>query len=457
MKRKALIFIGAIYVVLTVMFLLGSAPQKKSGDSAVSIALTGDSIITRRLVPYKESEYLQMIDLLRSADAAFTNFEMLLHDYEPYPAAESGGVWMRGDPVLAKDLAWAGFDLVSIANNHSGDYGIEGIRLTSKHLNEAGLIHAGTGENLAQAREARYLETAKARISLIALSSSFPAHSMAGRARPDIHGRPGVSFLRHSRVNVVLPEQIAQLRKILSDLGQATPASADRITFMGNTFVSGAKVETKTEPVKQDVEELAASVRDARKQSHYVIVSIHSHESNLKRELPAEFLINFARAMIDAGADIFVGHGPHVLRGVEIYKGKPILYSLGDFMFQNETLLRMASGNYEQFNLGPDARVSDFNDARYDFDRRSFPVDAPIWESVIAVPEFQSGKLVAMKFHPIGLGFGLPRPDRGRPTLADAQLGRKIIEGLAALSAPFGTKIEYRDGIGQLDISKSSQ
>ena len=59
--------------------------------------------------------------------------------------------------------------------------------------------------------------------------------------------------------------------------------------------------------------------------------------------------------MVDAGADMFVGHGPHVLRGVEIYKGKPILYSLGDFIFQNETLLRLPSENYETYDLGATA------------------------------------------------------------------------------------------------------
>jgi hypothetical protein len=83
--------------------------------------------------------------------------------------------------------------------------------------------------------------------------------------------------------------------------------------------------------------------------------------------------------MVDAGADLFVGHGPHVLRGIEMYKGKPIMYSLGDFIFQNETLLRLPSENYEPYNLGPTAHVNDFNDARYDFDKSGFPSDPPIW------------------------------------------------------------------------------
>src|SRR4029077_12341797 len=140
------------------------------------------------------------------------------------------------------------------------------------------------------------------RIALIALSSTFSTQSMAGRARPDTQGRPGVSFLRHSTVQVVLPEQLEQLRKISSDLGRGSPNNSNRLNFMGQTFVAGPKPETRTEPVKQDVDEIAASVRDARKQAHYVIVSIHAHESGTTREIPAQFLVSFAHSMIDAGA-----------------------------------------------------------------------------------------------------------------------------------------------------------
>ena len=86
-----------------------------------SMALTGDAIITRKLSVYNEPPFLEMIKLIRSADVAFTNFEMLLHDYEPYPMHKSGGTYMRAEPSMAKELIWAGFDIVSTANNHTGD------------------------------------------------------------------------------------------------------------------------------------------------------------------------------------------------------------------------------------------------------------------------------------------------------------------------------------------------
>ena len=91
-----------------------SLAQHLTADEEFTMALTGDSIITRRLSVYEEPEFLQMIELLRTADMAFTNLEMVFHNYEPYPMAESGGTWMRADPALAKDLSWAGIGIVKL-------------------------------------------------------------------------------------------------------------------------------------------------------------------------------------------------------------------------------------------------------------------------------------------------------------------------------------------------------
>src|SRR5262245_29000410 len=80
-----------------------------TSEQDFTLALTGDSIITRPLALYHEPEFLKLIEIIRGADAAFTNLEMLFHDYESYPMHESGGTWMRADPRLVKDLVWAGF------------------------------------------------------------------------------------------------------------------------------------------------------------------------------------------------------------------------------------------------------------------------------------------------------------------------------------------------------------
>jgi Bacterial capsule synthesis protein PGA_cap len=160
--------------------------------------------------------------------------------------------------------------------------------------------------------------------------------------------------------------------------------------------------------------------------------------------------------MVDAGADMFVGHGPHVLRGIEIYKGKPILYSLGDFIFQNETLLRLPSENYESQNLGATAGVNDFNDARFNFDKSGFPADRMIWEAVVAMPKFRADRLIELALHPITLGFGKARNVRGRPQFADGELGAKILGDITKLSAEMGTKITVRAGIGYVELTQST-
>src|SRR5262245_55925639 len=111
---------------------------------------------------------------------------------------ESGCTLMRADPALIKEITWAGFDLVSRANNHQGDYGVLGMNLTTKYAAAAGLVQAGVGSSLAEAREARFLETPKARVALISAASTFTDHSRAGRTRGDMPARPGLSPIRFS-------------------------------------------------------------------------------------------------------------------------------------------------------------------------------------------------------------------------------------------------------------------
>lgn len=415
-----------------------------------TMALTGDAIITRRLSPYREPGFLRLIELIRGADVAFTNLEVLFHDFEPYPMHASGGTYMRAEPELAKELAWAGFDLVSLANNHTGDYGVEGMRLTIGYVRDAGLVAAGAGENLYEAREARFLETHGGRVALISLASTFTDHSVAGKPKGAVRGRPGLSPLRHTRTRIITRAQADAMREGLRGAG-IDVGDGERFSVFGERFATGETPGTRTEPDPEDVAEIAAVVRNAAALADYVIVTIHAHEGGA-RPAPADFVTTFARAMIDAGADVFVGHGPHYLRGIELYRNKPIFYSLGDFIFQNETLLRLPWENYARYELGEDRHVADFNAARYANDTRGFPVSREIWESVVAVPRWRGRQLVDIQLYPITLGFGTPPAQRGRPLLADAALGRKIIDDLIERSRPLGTTIEWRDGIGVIRI-----
>jgi poly-gamma-glutamate synthesis protein (capsule biosynthesis protein) len=447
-------------IALTVAWVavVPSQTQAPVSSRNLTFALAGDSIITRPISGYKEPGHTSLFDLIRGADAAFTNLEMLFHDYEPYPMNESGGTWMRAEPALLKELVWAGFDLVSRANNHAGDYGVEGLRITTKHVAAAGLVQAGVGDDLDQAREPAFFETPKGRIALISVASTFPDHSRASRPRAGVRGRPGLNPLRFTTTYVLTRDRFDQLRVMQQELTGRTQTSApaDTITFLGQRFVVGDRSEIRTEPFKNDLEEIASVVRNAARQSDLTFVTIHAHEGGRDRSVPAQFLVTFAHAMIDAGADLFAAHGPHVVRGIELYKGRPILYSLGDFIFENETVTRMPSDAYEALDLGPGASIADFYDRRSNNDKSGFPPDREIWESFVAMTRWDGRSIAEIALHPISLGFGKSRMDRGRPMLADPQTGGKILDDLAKRSAPFGTRITVREGVGYVELSRSS-
>ena len=154
--------------------------------------------------------------------------------------------------------------------------------------------------------------------------------------------------------------------------------------------------------------------------------------------------------MIDAGPDVVVGHGPHVVRGIEIYKGKAILYSVGDFIFENETLLRFPEEAYEALGLGREAEIGDFNETRSDYDQKGFNADREVWESFVATIQWKGRQIAGVRLYPITLGFGLSVTERGRPKLADLALSRHILDNVSARSLPFGTRIVEENGIGRV-------
>jgi hypothetical protein len=114
----------------------------------------------------------------------------------------------------------------------------------------------------------------------------------------------------------------------------------------------------------------------------------------------------------------------------------------------------MPDDMYEAYELGKTALAADFFDARSKPDPKTglpsayYPAQADIWESVLAVPVFQGHKVIEIKLYPVDLGFSLPRSQQGTPRLAEPALGRKIIDRLAKMSEPYGTRIVFKDGVG---------
>jgi poly-gamma-glutamate synthesis protein (capsule biosynthesis protein) len=429
----------------------------RDGLGNLTLALAGDAILTRKLTVYTEPEFLEIRDVMRNATATFVNAEMLFLNYdEPdvVPASQSGGTYMRAQPELLDDLKWLGVDLLSTANNHSLDYSFGGLRANTRWIEKAGLVAAGTGENLAEARAPSYLETPGGRVALIAVSSSFAPFNLAGPQRKDMRGRPGLNPLRVQTTYVVPNDRFQQLQQLRSDLGlRGGRPDTQQVQLGGATFRKGDGYQVANIINQQDLDEITAQVRDAKRQANWVIVSSHTHQGGAEA---LDFFVQFTHAVIDAGADVFVGHGPHVLRGIEIYKGKPIFYSLGNFLMENETIELQPWENYSGVALAGEALPGEFYDARNEQGGGSFPAQAAYWEAVVAVPQFQGGRLTEIALHPITLGFGLDRAQRGRPLAAKGELARKIITRLQDLSKPFGTTIAFENGRGIIRLAPSA-
>jgi poly-gamma-glutamate synthesis protein (capsule biosynthesis protein) len=330
------------------------------------------------------------------------------------------------------------------------------MRLTTKYVREAGLVQAGVGETLAEAREARFVETPKRRIAFVSTASTFPDHSRASDTRGDVPGRPGLNPLRFTTTTVVSREKLEALRGVAREVGTQVRADGDALTLWGRRFVVGDPPGIRTEPNTSDVEGMARVVRSASRMADATVVSIHAHEGGKDRTAPADFLVAFAHAMIDAGADVVVGHGPHVVRGIEMYKGKAILYSVGDFIFENETLLRFPAEAYEAIGLGRDAEIGEFNETRSDHDRRGFNADREVFESFVATLQWSGRQITGLRLYPISLGFGGSMTERGRPKLAEPALAKHILENVAARSAPFGTRVVDENGIGRVVMPEPS-
>jgi len=444
-------------------------------DSEFTLTASGDSYITLRFAVHKEKRFLDMIKILRDSDVAFTNLEMLIHDFEGYPAALiSRSTCARAPPIIADDLKWAGINMVGCANNHSMDYSYGGMFATIKNLDRVGIVHAGLGCNLGEARSPAYLDTDKARVALISAASTFPDWGRAGDARREIQGRPGLNPLRFDTKYVVDAQNFKNLRELGEKLGIVRQSSESEILLLRHKFTKGDEISIYTTPNKLDLEGNLRSIRDARRMADVVIVSLHAHEQDPKGKseygrgvVAAQFVREFAKSCIDAGADAFLGHGPHILRGIEIYKGKPIFYSLGNFIFQNQTVEKLPQEEYENSGLDHSATPADFYDLREYGGRLrgEYRGDKRIFESVIPEIKFNvkplpiqnhpsrpSSEVTQIKLYPITLQGEKQRSKRGRPILADEENSHRIINYLKELSTSFGTEIEFKEGIGVINV-----
>ena len=434
--------------------------------STWTFAAAGDSIMTRQVQAFaNDTAFMALVNQIRGADAAAINLEVQLFrlwEFKGYPQVENGGNYELGPPEAAEDMKWMGFDLFNTANNHTTDYGVEGMVETMRLLDSLKLVWAGTGMTAGEAAQAHYFDTAKGRFALIGMASSFTPMSRAGDARPEVKGRPGVNALRIDHVTQLAPPQMAELRKLVRESGGALGGRGGAenesrpVRIETTTFVPGPENKVLYTINPQDEDRILRSVRSAARQADHVVVFSHSHDiagASDNAAAPAH-LREVIKKTLDAGADTFVISGPHVLRGVEVYNGKPIFYSLGDFIMQNETIEPVPSEMFEVAGLPVTALAGDYYDSRSKPDPKTgfptayHPANPAVWESVLPVCTFKGHAVTEIKFYPVDMGFRVPRPHQGTPRLADEVLGKQILERLAKMSEVYGTKIVVENGVG---------
>ncbi len=407
-----------------------------------------------------------MLAILRGADLTFGNFEGTALDLRHFggsPQAEAGGAWLLAAPAVAADLRSMGFDLVSRANNHTTDWGVEGMRSTDEILDAAGIVHAGTGPSLSAARAPGYLDVPLGRVALLSMASSFTPMSRAADGLGEVPPRAGVNALR-TAVSVVLSrERLAVLRQIRdapsTPRGAIAPSpdtSSTEVTLFGAHYRAsdriGDGVALEFEMDSSDEQGILRSIRQARATSDIVIATIHAHEPGNGSEQPANFLPPLAHAAIDAGADAFVGHGPHQLRGIEIYKGRPIFYSLGNFFFQEILQQPLTPDAWAQMRVDPHAPNA-MTEAEFDERRRLRYFREDIWyQSVIAVSRYRAGRVAEIRLYPVELGHDGPDAWRGVPGMAQPEMARTILERLRRLSQPLGTTIAIEGDVGVVRV-----
>jgi len=424
---------------------------------ALSLVFTGDSFITARLSSWRDAGFRRLVSILRSSDLSFTNLEVLINDFEGIPAAYSGGTYAAARGFAADELKWMGFSLVSRANNHAMDYGVEGMKRTDYHLSRVGLSWSGVGMNLGEARSPAYLDVSGMRVSLVSATTSFPPGSEAGEQRPDMRGRPGVNAIRVRTVYQVSEHTAALLRRVAGRLGLKIHGKREFMLF-DRRFRVGGEDRVYMEPAERDVEANLRQVSSASRQSDIVLFSLHSHQAVRPAESTPDFLRSMAHRIIDSGASAFIGHGPHVLRGLEIYRGRPIMYSLGNLIFQNDLVERQPWDLYYRFGLGLDATPADLYDAREKGSEemrlrgfRWFTHEWRYWVTVAVKAEFDvDGEAKSMYLYPIALTWRTPRSRRGRPRLTRGRAAKRILEHVERLSKPLGTELKIREEYAEI-------
>ena len=334
-------------------------------DRSLSIILVGDVNLRNVTDPHMPFAHVQ--DTFNEADLRFANCEGCYADPTLEIPYKSG--WFHPDRAAVEGLAVAGFDAVGCANNVH--YGVEAIQESLSHLDRLNIAHTGAGKNREAARKPAIVEKNGARFGFLAYTSVFwPVGHAAG---PD---QTGVATVK----------------------GHTAYRPHHRILEM-----PGAPAIVETWPDAQELAAMQADVRALRKNVDLLVMSCHWGVSGSQDIVDYQQAIG--HAAIDAGADLVIGHHPHVPQGIEVYKERAIFYSLGNFMFGWEKMK-----------------------ARHP-------------EGLMVHGAVREGKLTVVSVVPIW------RNELGQPQIVSTKSadGQRIVQTVKSLSAPMGTKLDIHE------------
>jgi poly-gamma-glutamate synthesis protein (capsule biosynthesis protein) len=225
------------------------------------------------------------------------------------------------------------------------------------------------------------------------------------------------------------------------------------VQFLGVWYKVGTPGTRSFEMSPADLREILRSMRNGKYLSEFLIATCHCHQGPITaqqwlfEDQTPDFLIELAHQSIDNGADMFVGHGPHVLRGIEIYKGKPVFYGMGEFYYQWQHMnAELMTGSWQQNEPRGDSDVAN----------RLSPSWRPInFESLVAQSRYDKGKLVEVRLYPTSGAWDGPVSMLGLPRTAPPPLAQKILARVQALSKPFGTEIAIENNVGVIRITEN--
>ena len=435
---------------------LKEPPKPASIKGPFSLVTIGDLLYSHPMVAHPDPAFQKVVEIIKAGDVTIGNQEGVFIDLKDFKGEGYGNGLLWGEGTLAKDMKALGVDMVSVANNHSTDFGPEGLIETRRLLDEAGIVHSGGGHTMREARAAGILQTPKGRVALVSTASTFKPNASANDAFADVPARAGISTLRLRKINLVNREQLVAIRRLATERAsprEPAPApDATEVVFGEQIYRLSDKGGVRYDMDLYDHAALLKSVREAKAASDLAVFTIHAHESTTGMDddtpPPPDFLIKLFHDCVDAGADVILGGGPHSLRGIEIYKGKPILYGMGVFFIKGEIKALQETA----FRVFPDSTGHAPPPRPAERSVRAGGNPASWYDGVVAVTDFEDGKAKTVRLYPLDVGNTYEPARRGNPHLADPETAQRILSNLQRDSAPFGTKIVIEGSVGVIRI-----